>query len=149
MKTLNRFALALSVVAALVVLLAPAAHAQNKTIANIPFDFTVQNVTLPAGEYALQATSATLSGLVQITNADTRKTVMVMAAPSLSSHKGKADGNGKLIFHRYGDRYFFAEVWSPNGPTGGVMPSKLERELQSSEGKQMASVIIPLSGAAQ
>jgi len=148
MKTLNKLALALSVVAALVMLV-PAAHAQNKTIANIPFDFTVQNVTLPAGEYSLQATSATLSGLVQITNADTRKTVMVMAAPSLSSHKGKADGNGKLIFHRYGDRYFFAEVWSPNGPTGGVMPSKLERELQSSEGKQMASVIIPLSGAAQ
>ena len=55
-----------------------------------------------------------------------------------------------IIFHRYGDRYFFSEVWTPNGLRGRANPSKLEREIQASGAdKQVAVVSIPLAGAGQ
>jgi hypothetical protein len=55
-----------------------------------------------------------------------------------------------IIFHRYGDRYFFSEVWTAYGLRGRTQPSKLEREIQaSSADKQVALVSIPLAGAGQ
>jgi hypothetical protein len=53
-----------------------------------------------------------------------------------------------VIFHRYGDRYFFSEVWTADGGLRGkVMPSKLERETRNNAGdeKQMALISIPVS----
>ena len=145
MKLQRQFVLS---AAAALVMLAPAAHAQNKTVANVPFDFTVADVTLPAGEYAVQPESP--GGLIEIHNVATRKTVLVMAARTLSAYKGTTDGTGRLIFHRYGDRYFFSEVWSLGGPCGGVAPTKLERELRTNgDAKQMASILIPLTAAAR
>jgi len=36
---------------------------------------------------------------------------------------------GKLIFHRYGDRYFLSQMWMPGNPTGRELPpSKAELE---------------------
>jgi hypothetical protein len=118
-------------------------YAQS-TVAKVPFDFTVQSVTLPAGPYALKSMSPT-SGTIQIVNLETRKSIMVMAVPSHSAYAPKSTDTGKLTFHRYGDRYFFSEVWTPNGPRGRVAPSKVERELKANGGEQMASVGIPLA----
>src|ERR1035438_7978334 len=42
---------------AVAVLGASGLYAQTKTTATIPFEFTVQNTTLPAGEYTLSAPS--------------------------------------------------------------------------------------------
>jgi len=70
----------------------------------------------------------------------------VMAAPGQSAADNAGTTTGKVIFHRYGERYFLSEIWTPNGPTGRVTPSKAERELKANGGeKQMASVGIPLA----
>jgi hypothetical protein len=144
MKTLNTFVLALSAVA---VLGTAALHAQTGIVANVPFDFTVQAVTMPAGEYALQPLSAT-SGLIRIRNRETGRAVAVLAPSTLTAYKGKDAESGRVIFHRYGDRYFFSEVWTPSGLRGRVMPSKLEREVQASSAeRQIAAVSISLAGS--
>jgi hypothetical protein len=144
MKTLNTFVLALSAVA---VLGTAALHAQTGIVANVPFDFTVQTVTIPAGQYALKPLSAT-SGLIQIQNLETGRSVAVFASSTLSTYKGKDVESGKVIFHRYGDRYFFSEVWTPSGLRGRAMPSKLEREVQASSAeRQIAAVSISLAGS--
>ncbi len=138
MKTFHKMVLALG---AAVVLGSTGLYAQQ-AVANIPFDFTVQGVTMPAGEYSVWRASAT-SNTLQIRNDDTRRSVLLLASNLQKTHKETE--SAKLIFHRYGDRYFFAEVWSPNGsPRGTILPSKLERELQSGQGTEMASVIVPL-----
>ena len=143
MKTLNTFVLALSAVA---VLGTAALHAQTGIVANVPFDFTVQAVKMPAGEYALQPLST--SGLIRIRNRETGKAVAVLASSALSTYKGKDVESGKVIFHRYGDRYFFSEVWTPSGLRGRAMPSKLEREVQASSAeRQIAAVSISLAGS--
>lgn len=142
MKTLNNMMLALGVAA----LAATSLCAQTKAVAKIPFDFTVQAVTLPAGDYTLQKLS-TSGDTIQIVNNETRKSVLVMA-PGAMAHDGKPTDPGKVIFHQYGDRYFLSEVWTPSGLRGRVMPNKLERELTASNGEtQMASVSIPLAAA--
>jgi hypothetical protein len=143
MKTLNTLVLTLGAVA---VLGTAGLQAQSRAVAKIPFDFTVQAVTLPAGEYTLAPLSA--NGVIQIRNNETGKSISVLAPPSLSNHKGGAGAPGKVIFHRYGDSYFFAEVWTWDGPCGGVAPGKLERELQANgAGEHMAALEIPLAVA--
>jgi hypothetical protein len=146
MKTLKTFVLAMSAVA---MLGTTGLYAQTGVAANVPFNFTVSTVSMPAGDYTLVRTSAT-SGVIQIQNRETGASVLVSAQSLLSTHTGQGKDPGMIIFHRYGDRYFFSEVWTPYGIRGHAMPSKLEREIAAgSSEKQVALVSIPLTGAGQ
>ena len=146
MKTLKTFVLAMSAAA---MLGTAGLYAQTGVVANVPFNFTVETVKMPAGEYTVQPLS-TANGVIQMLNVETGKSVLVSAPASLSIHKGQAAERGMIIFHRYGDRYFFSEVWTPDGVRGRANPSKQEREIQASgAGEQVALVSIPLAGAGQ
>lgn len=144
MKTLKTFVLAMSTVA---MLGTTGLYAQTGVVANVPFNFTVETVRMPAGDYTLAPTSAT-SGVLQIMNRETGASVLVNAQNLLATHKGKDTEPGMIIFNRYGDRYFFSEVWTPSGLKGHAKPSKLEREIQASSA-QVAVVRIPLAGTGQ
>jgi hypothetical protein len=141
MKTLNTMILAIGAVVGTTGL-----NAQTKAVANIPFDFTVSSVTMPAGEYTLQSASAARN-MIQIINHETGKSALVLL-PDTDAPKGT--GTGRVTFNRYEDRYFFSGVWTPDGLRGHAMPGKLEQELQASKGeKEMASLSIPLTAAAR
>ena len=128
-------------VGALALLGAGGLSAQNRATATIPFQFTVQNTTLPAGEYTLSAPSK-FHDVMAIGNVETRKTMFVLAPSNVSEYKG-ASGKSVVLFHRSGDRYFLAEV-KTDAVRGHVSPSKAERELTSEGGGQpLAAVIIP------
>ena len=142
MKTLKTIMLS---VGALALLGASGLSAQTKATATIPFQFTVQNTTLPAGEYTVSATSAT-HDVMTIRNTETRKAVMVLAPSAASGYRGAKDKN-VVVFHKIADRYFLAEV-KTDAVSGHVSPSKLERELTSEGGGQpMAAVIVPALSA--
>ena len=145
MKTLKTFVLAMSAAA---MLGTSGLYAQTGVVADVPFNFTVDTVKMPAGEYTVQPLS-TANGVIQMLNVETGKSVLVSAPASLSNHKGQAAERGMIIFHRYGDRYFFSEVWTPNGLRGRTQPSKLEREIEAGNGNQVALVSIPFAGAGQ
>jgi hypothetical protein len=133
MKTLKTIILSVGAVA---LLSASGLYAQTKATANIPFDFSVQNTTLPAGEY----TMSTSHDVMWIRNVETNKAILVLAPES--PYKGAQDKN-VVRFHRIGDRYFLAEV-KTDGVRGHLAPSKLERELTAEGGGQpMAAVIVP------
>jgi hypothetical protein len=61
MKTLKAIILS---VGATAVLGASGLYAQNNATVEIPFEFTVRNTTLPAGEYTMQRMSATSGTMV-------------------------------------------------------------------------------------
>jgi hypothetical protein len=145
MKTLKTFVLAMSAVA---ILGTTGLYAQIGVVANVPFNFTVENVRMPAGDYLLVPTSPT-SGVIQLLNRDTGKAALVNAPSLVSAYTHNGAETGVIIFHRYGDRYFFSEVWTPNGVGGHAKPSKLEREIQAGSGKQVALVSVRLAGAGQ
>jgi hypothetical protein len=93
----------------LVVLIAlPGAMAQQVALkADIPFAFTVGDTPLPAGEYTI---SSPVSGLIRIANSKTRD-----AATVSTSHGNHDSGrDSRLLFNRYGDRYFLHRIFCPS-----------------------------------
>jgi len=143
MKTLNTFVLAMSAAA---MLGTTGLYAQTGVVANVPFNFTAASVKMPAGQYTLTPLNRT-SGIIQMLNVATGQSILVNAPGALAIHEGYSEETARLIFHRYGDRYFFSEVWTPDGLRGHVAPSTLEREIRASE--KLALVSIPLAGATE
>ena len=115
--------------------MAVAAKAQTsgrtQLIANIPFQFSVGDKTLPAGEYTVLSVNADSSNVaLKIQSQDGKTSAMVR----MMTVTGKAQESAKLIFHRYGNQYFFAEAWV-DGDSSGLQAQKpraeraIEREL--------------------
>ena len=144
MKTLKTLVLTITAAA---LLGSTGLYAQEKAVADIPFAFTVLGKTMPAGQYSIQQGAITHKGLLHFQNAANGESAIVLAPASSASYTTKDDVQAKVIFHRYGDRYFFSEVWSASGTLNGkVQPSKLEKETRINAGeKQMALVTLPVS----
>jgi hypothetical protein len=93
--------------------------------AEIPFDFTVGRATLPAGQYVLNGLPG--RGFLSIEGENRRTGVLVVAH---SGQRSRQEGKTKLIFHRYGERYFLSGMWYGGDRDGFELPkSKAEREL--------------------
>jgi hypothetical protein len=123
---------------------AVAAQAQTsgrtRLIANIPFEFSVGNKTLPAGEYTVsQVNPASDHAVLQLRSKNNRASAMIQ----MDSVIGKAQESANLIFHRYGDQYFFAQAWV-DGDNSGLEATKsraeraTERELAGIKAKTEA-----------
>jgi hypothetical protein len=88
-------------------------------VANIPFAFSVREKTLPAGEYTVRCVNPDSSMKVLLISSKTgSRTVLVQT----SSVTGKIEDSGRLVFHRYGDQYFFAQAWLPADAVGMEAP---------------------------
>ena len=88
--------------------------------AKIPFDFTVGNKKLPAGEYTFRR----LSGL-----ADTR--TMSVTSADAGTHLFQSTfgaqvltpkNESTLVFHKYGDQYFLEQIWTGGEQEGAQVP---------------------------
>jgi hypothetical protein len=91
---------------------------------NIPFNFAVGNKTLPAGTYDVGSIDNvnTKVLLVQFRNGSSSMIVGSNAAQNL-----KPADKSKLVFNKYGNRYFLSEVWV-KGVTRGNRLAKTSRE---------------------
>jgi hypothetical protein len=112
--------------------MAVGAQAQNisHTLrANIPFQFNVGDKTLPAGEYTVrQVNLNSVRAVLQIRKKDGSASVMVQ----MNSVNGRARESAKLIFHRYSNKYFFAEAWVDGDANGLRAPkSRAERAAEA------------------
>ena len=102
------------------------AQAQSTRVrATIPFAFYWGEGMLPAGNYDVASFGD--GGIVRLTNRDTRTSAVFT---TISMSHLASEPNPKLIFHRYGDDYFLAEMWWGGRSDGRkLLPSKAEREL--------------------
>jgi hypothetical protein len=113
--------------AALALVVTTVASAQTtKVKLTVPFSFIVNRTTLPAGEYVLQ--SVDIDGKVLgIRNVETNKTSLVMFNSCTSGASAKQT---KVIFHRYGERYFLNKIWVAGNNIGHELsPSPREKEV--------------------
>jgi hypothetical protein len=96
------------------------AFAQSKPIlkADIPFDFSAANRTLPAGAYTVKELSSFSGNLIAVRN-DDRKTAV--GALTMEASSNKPSDKAMLVFRRYGDQYFLAKVIYK----GGAMAQEL------------------------
>src|SRR5262245_7665396 len=103
------------------------ASAQAEVRFNIPFDFTVGKVTLPAGSYTVNSVGNIQTHL-QLKNRNGNEGVF-QQINSVGLNPGQMSEATKLVFYRYGDQYFLAEFWRMGSTTGYALPrSKAERD---------------------
>lgn len=97
------------VLVALSTMSAKAQSATQPSFAKIPFAFSAGNRILPAGKYLVSITNPVSDQkIVKLTNLATHETAMLQ----MHLKNGKADGDARLIFNRYGEQFFLAEVWT-------------------------------------
>jgi hypothetical protein len=101
------------------VLVAASAFAQTIRVkSDVPFNFIVNKQTLPAGEYSIQSMDQA-GRTLSIRDADGKPVSMVQ---SLRCEKLDAAKSTKLVFHRYGDQYFLAQIWIAGRAAGHELP---------------------------
>ena len=106
MKTILNIAVATMILVGIVAVNTHAQTGAHKVVANIPFEFTVGKATLPAGRYTVTVMNPTSDRkILQIRQIEGRASAMVIT----NDVAGDTSENAKLVFHRYGDRYYFAQ----------------------------------------
>ncbi len=127
-----------------------AAHAQSGSdfTVTIPFDFSVGGKTLIAGQYHIgRSTRSSADGLL-LRDTNGRGGVFSM---TVGIHSEDVQQQSKVVFRRYGNQYFLAEVWiSGNSAGRGLPASRKERSIARAITKQGAtSETVALSGDKQ
>lgn len=114
-----------------------AAQGKKMLILKAPFAFTVENQKLPAGTYKITVRDTWL--LIQTAEGKGVAGVLTLAV------SGKmAEGDGRVVFHRYHDSYYLSEVWLPSVESGRqALESREERQFRKLEAPQ--AVVVQLS----
>lgn len=118
---------AFTFLASMLITAASAVSAQSKSTATIPFNFRVGSALMPAGSYEILHVE---SNVVSLRNLDGHGNAIAMATTTT----GDTAAVVKLVFNRYGERYFLNETVSKNG--AGEMtfgPTKLEKSIRAEE----------------
>jgi hypothetical protein len=115
---------AFAILAAALIVSASFAQAQTRIKAEVPFAFSLQNQSMPAGDYKIIALS---DRVLEVLNLDGKHGQLVAKQMSVQSFK---DQSPKLVFHKYGDQYFLSEIWAGDSHTGiALSESKREKEV--------------------
>ena len=95
------------------------AYAQTVNMkVNVPFSFIVNKATLPSGHYTIQSLG-TAGNAISIRTPDNKAKSLILARRCQSL---KTSEQTKLVFHRYGDRYFLAQIWMAGNNSGNELP---------------------------
>ena len=135
LRKFTMFALLVTLALVTAVVSANAQSHGNRIVADVPFEFSVGYKALPAGEYSVQQIASAGNGLL-IQSSDGKISALRLS-DGIEGTKVKSPA--RLIFHRYGQRYFLAEVWNGADKTGRQLAKSREESAIESEFKQLAS----------
>jgi hypothetical protein len=95
-------------------------------VVNVPFDFVAGNQNLPAGEYSVKV-SQTDARIVLIERKDATAAMFIGTNAVVAN---TIQSESKLVFNRYGDRYFLSQVWNEGNSRGRqLMKTAREKEI--------------------
>ena len=109
-------------------------------VAKIPFDFNVEAKTLPAGKYTITIVNpASDRKVLQIRSSDGHWAAITQT----TDVTGTASEKTKLVFHRYGDRYFFAQAkMAGDTMVLAALKSKAERAQSNAIAKAGKGIVV-------
>ena len=108
MKRHLTLTIAIMIVCGIFAIEGQAQTSSSRTIhARIPFTFTVGDKTLPAGVYTVRILNPTSDRKVLQIRSDDGRTSAIVQTLGVNSALAS---DTKLVFRRYGDRYFFAQA---------------------------------------
>jgi len=122
---------------ALVTAVASANGQSNQARVTVPFDFIVGDQKLATGQYDV----ATMSGALDCLSF--RNTSAKGAAVRLTVALDGKSRTAKLVFHRYGQNYFLAEVWTGAGTQGRRLLKSRQELAMEKELSRIASLNSP------
>jgi hypothetical protein len=95
--------------------------------ANIPFQFHAGNTKFPAGQYRIHVLDNTDLSVIEISSMDDS----ISAVFQVRDAETKSDPTKtELIFNKYGNRYFLAELFDEGNPNGSqVLESQYEKRI--------------------
>jgi hypothetical protein len=109
-------------------LVAGSALAQNTIVANVPFSFSVNRTTMPAGEYRISSVGAN----ALLLQSQDRKIVQLFSPNHAETLNPSADT--KLVFHCYDSKEhcFLYQIWVQGKNRGRQLPkSSYENEVSA------------------
>jgi len=131
---------AIALLALATLMTAGSADAQREVLkVDVPFNFTVNSTSLPAGIYTVRFDAMFPDRvIIQDQAKNVRARFYVLRGPF---HPGKED---RLIFHRYGGESFLSEVHFDSAWNGVFLPeTKLERQVGEGNRKEdLASIAV-------
>jgi hypothetical protein len=135
----NRILLVTGLLALCSMASAQVARAQQALVADIPFAFVAGKASLPAGEYYVQSMSDN-SAVTLIRRGDASAAAMVI---TIATQGNQQHSDSKLVFHRYGNRYFLSQFWTEGSTRGRQLPqSDREKELVIAKSETPAQVTL-------
>ena len=109
-------------------LMAAQSLSSSDVVAQVPFDFMVNNKIIPAGECIVQAVDLD-ARVVTIRNVAAKKSLL---ARSSHEEANKSADLTVLVFNRYGNRYFLSEIrLEGSAETYKLSESRVETELRA------------------
>jgi hypothetical protein len=131
---------ALLILALALVVSAPLAQAQTRARASVPFEFSLNQTSMPAGIYEVSSMS---DKVLTVRNLETRDARLVIASVHVQASQAAGTPHAKLVFRKYGDQYFLAEIWNGQSNIGIAFPeSKKERELKLAQDTHQPELVV-------
>ena len=119
------------------------AQAQQSFKVNIPFAFTADKATLPAGEYVVQRPAIGGPRVLLLQRIDGSAAAIVTA---MSVQANDWQSQTCLVFQRYGDHYFLSQMWTEGNKSGlQLYKSQREKELARNETPSQVTLLARLS----
>jgi len=93
----------------------------------IPFDFSMGDKKLQAGQYTFSRSSPD-GKIMLVSRVDANKSVF---QSTIGTEVLAAKNESKLVFHRYGNQYFLKQIWTAGERRGTeVLESRSERTIR-------------------
>lgn len=128
----------LAVAGLFAILAVPSVQAAEIT-ATIPFDFTVHNTALPAGEYMAKQVAGQV-GLILVQDAARKNAVFINTIGVSSKNSTETP---KFVFRRYGEKHVLGQIWMGADDSGReLIKTKLELELAKGSSTSKEKVAI-------
>ena len=109
--------------------------------ANIPFQFHVGNTKLPAGEYRIHPLEDSDLTLMEISSADGSASTLFQVQEIESN---TTPTKSELIFNKYGNQYFLAQMFDQGEPSGSQVPeSRYEKRVSQQATQIQAKEHVP------
>jgi hypothetical protein len=142
MKSNNVYG-ALLILALALIVSVPMTQAQVRARASVPFDFSLDQKSMPAGTYEIGSLG---NKVLAVRNLDTREASLVIESMHVEVSQASDTPHAKLVFRKYGDQYFLAQIWDGQSRTGiGFAETKLEKERQIASGHASQPEIVVIA----
>ena len=120
-------------------LMAAQSLTSSSVVAQVPFDFMVNNKIIPAGESVVRSTG-TDGQMLAIRNFDARQSALTASSYSQSN---QAADSTVLVFKRYGNQWFLSEIRLEGSNTAYKLPeSRAEAELRAQNAPASQQILL-------